>query len=135
MGYHKIYKATLWLQGTYTALTALWALVDIDSFMAVTGPKTDIWLVKTVSMVLLAVAAGLIGQALIPSNPLPLILVALTSSAGLCCIDIYYAVHNVISNIYLGDAFLQVLFMAVWIYTVFNLKKLEAQINPQGEKP
>ena len=134
VGFHKIYRATLWFQGIYTALTALWALIDIDSFMAVTGPKTDIWLVKTVSVVLLAVGAGFIAQALVKSNPLPVVLLALTCSIGLCSIDIYYAFNNVISNIYLADAFLQILFMAVWIYTVFNLKNLPKQIYPQGRK-
>ena len=34
-------------QGAYYALTALWALVHVRSFQAITGPKTDLWLVKT----------------------------------------------------------------------------------------
>ena len=37
------------LQGAYFGLTAAWALVHIDSFMRVTGAKTDVWLVKTVA--------------------------------------------------------------------------------------
>lgn len=60
MTIHKLYKGLLWIQGAYTSLTALWGLIDIDSFMAVTGPKNDIWLVKTVSVVLLAIGIGMI---------------------------------------------------------------------------
>ena len=38
------------VQGAFYAATGLWALVDLGSFMAVTGPKTDHWLVKTVGI-------------------------------------------------------------------------------------
>jgi hypothetical protein len=33
------------VQGAFYVATGVWALVDLDSFMAVTGPKTDLWLV------------------------------------------------------------------------------------------
>ena len=56
----KMYSLLLGVQGYYTLLTAISGLVDIDSFMALTGPKNDIWLVKTVSVVLLAVAVCLL---------------------------------------------------------------------------
>jgi hypothetical protein len=126
---YKVYKATLWFQGVYTLLTAFWAIIDIDSFMAITGPKTDIWLVKTVSVILLAIGAGFIVQALVPSTPLPILIVALSSSTGLCFVDIYYTTNDVISAIYLGDAVLQVLFIAIWIYVLFNLKRLAILIS------
>lgn len=53
---NKVYNLLSLVQGIYTLLTALWALVDIKSFMEVTGPKTDVWLVKTVAVVLLPIA-------------------------------------------------------------------------------
>lgn len=65
----KLYRVLLWVQGVYTALTTLWGLVDIDSFMAVTAPKTDVWLVKTVSAVLLALGLTLITHALVRAHP------------------------------------------------------------------
>ena len=125
MSTSKLYRPTLWVQGIYTTLTALWALTDIDSFMAVTGPKTDIWLVKTVSVILLAIGISFIVQAFIRSNPLPVIVLALISSIGLAFIDSYYALNGVISKIYLGDAVLQVLFCFVWIYVILHFKKLD----------
>jgi hypothetical protein len=36
-------------------MTGLWPLVSIGTFQQVTGPKTDLWLVKTVG-VLIAVS-------------------------------------------------------------------------------
>jgi hypothetical protein len=35
-----------WIQGLYYTISGMWAQVSIDTFMMVTGPKTDIWLVK-----------------------------------------------------------------------------------------
>lgn len=46
-------------QATYIFLTALWPLVHLESFMAVTGYKTDVWLVKTVGALLIPVAASM----------------------------------------------------------------------------
>jgi len=47
LGAHTKYEPN-YLQGLYWLVTGLWGLIDVHSFMKVTGPKTDIWLVKTV---------------------------------------------------------------------------------------
>jgi hypothetical protein len=39
-------RTLIWIHAVYTLLTAVWPLVDIKSFMIITGHKTDIWLVK-----------------------------------------------------------------------------------------
>ena len=40
----KLYGVLLWVQGVYTARTALWGLLGIDSFMAVAAPnRTSGW--------------------------------------------------------------------------------------------
>ena len=36
------------IQGAYFLATGIWPLLHLASFMRVTGPKTDRWLVKTV---------------------------------------------------------------------------------------
>jgi hypothetical protein len=59
-------------------------LLDIDSFMTVTGPKTDVWLVQTVSVVLLAIGLTLISHALVRARPLSaLVPDGLTSTKGI----------------------------------------------------
>lgn len=120
-----IYKALLWIQGVYTLLTALWGLIDIDSFMAVTGPKTDIWLVKTVSTVLLAIAITLISYIYVKSDPLPAILLGFFTSAGLAAIDFYYSGRDVISPVYALDGMAEVLFALAWIYLLLNRQQLQ----------
>jgi len=121
----KIYRALLGIQGGYTLLTALWGLVDIDSFMAVTGPKTDIWLVKTVSVVLLAVAAALLCFLWVRSDPLPAIVLGFLTSAGLAAIDFYYSTKGVISQVYALDGVAEVLFALIWIYLLKERKRLK----------
>jgi len=37
----------------------IWSLVSIGSFQKVTGPKTDVWLVKTVGVLVIGVGAAL----------------------------------------------------------------------------
>ena len=39
-------------QGLYYLFTGLWPLFSLRTFMAVTGPKVDGWLVKTVGLLL-----------------------------------------------------------------------------------
>jgi len=48
-------------QAIYYIITSLWALAGIRSFQKVTGPKVDIWLVKTVG-VLVGVIGAVIGK-------------------------------------------------------------------------
>ena len=49
-------------------------------------------------------------QALRPGNPLPIMLLAILSSAGLATIDMYYAFRDVISPVYLADAVVEIIF-------------------------
>lgn len=45
------------LQGLFYLATGVWPLIHIDSFLAVTGSKTDLWLVYTVGL-LVSVVGG-----------------------------------------------------------------------------
>lgn len=95
----------LWsaIQGVYYILTGVWPIIHYRSFEKVTGPKTDIWLVKTVG----ALAAS-IGIALFV---LPFTLLAVCSALSFLCVDIIYVSKKVISRIYLLDAVIQVIFL------------------------
>lgn len=119
----KLFTLLLWIQGLYTVLTALWGLLHIKSFMIVTGPKNDIWLVKTVSVVLLAIGCTFITHAITRNAKGPAIVLGLFTSFGLAVIDFYYATANVISSVYLVDGIIETIFGTVWIYLAANLKK------------
>jgi hypothetical protein len=116
MQINKVYNLLSLVQGVYTLLTALWALVDIKSFMEVTGPKTDTWLVKTVAVVLLPIAVCFLWGLFFNSDRLLIIVVGIMSSAGLAFIDFYYTTNGTIKWIYQADGYLQLLFLLLWVF-------------------
>ena len=97
-------RALLMAQGTYYLVTGLWPLASMRAFEAVTGPKTDKWLVKTVG-VLVSVVGGSLLLAARANNMTPASrLLALGSAAGLAAIDLNYATKGRISRVYLLDS-------------------------------
>jgi hypothetical protein len=114
-GSNKIFRYLLITQGVYYLITALWGILDIDSFMAVTGPKKDVWLVKTVSVLIVPIAVCLISFLFFKSDPMSAIILGLTSTAGLAIIDFYYSIRDVISDVYMVDGAVQVLLFIWWI--------------------
>ena len=101
-------------QGAYFALTGLWPLVSIRTFMAVTGPKTDIWLVKTVGVVVLAIGAVLLMAGARSAVTPEIYLLAVASAAGLAAIDVYYVAKGTIDRMYLADATAEVVLIVLW---------------------
>jgi len=101
-------------QGLYYAATGVWPLVSIGSFQKVTGPKTDLWLVKTVGL-LVSVTGGVLMTAGRKRHMAPEIpLLAAGSAAGLAAIDITYVAKKRISPIYLLDALAEVALVFGW---------------------
>jgi hypothetical protein len=101
-------------QGLYYLVTGVWPLLSMRSFEAVTGPKADRWLVKTVGVLI-----GVIGGVLMLAGrrrrvPLEPTLLAMGSAAGLAAIDTIYASKGRISKIYLLDAAAEVALIAAW---------------------
>ncbi len=85
------------------------------TFLAVTGPKTDLWLVKTVGLVLAVIGAVLIyAQQTATVNP-PVVLLAIGPAASLALVEIVYVIKKVISPIYLGDAFVEIVLIIWWL--------------------
>lgn len=103
-----------WAQGAYFALTGIWALVDIDSFMWVTGPKTDVWLVKTVGALVLVIGGVLILAARRRTVTEETALLAGASALALAIIDVLYVSEHVIRPVYLLDAIPEVALVLLW---------------------
>ena len=111
----KLYRLTLWSQGIYTFITAIWPIVDIESFMFVSGYKTDVWLVKTVSILLLAISICLITNTSSNHPHLPIIILALLVAVGMAYVDFYYSLNGTISKIYMADGLVEILFIISWL--------------------
>jgi hypothetical protein len=102
-------------QGVYFAATGIWPLVHMRSFEAVTGPKVDKWLVRTVG-VLVAVVGGVLISAGARRRVTPeTIALAAGCAAGLGGIDTYYAAKGRISPVYLADAVLEGALVGAWM--------------------
>jgi hypothetical protein len=119
----KLFRALLWTQGTYILITAIWPIVHIKSFMDVTGYKTDIWLVKTVGALLIPIGVSLLAHLFLAADRrLAIILGALTAIAFIC-IDFYYALTDVIPDIYLADGIIEGAFLLLWMYVAVKNKR------------
>jgi len=117
----KFFTPLLWIQSTYTFLTAVWPLVHIESFMAVTGYKTDIWLVKTVGALLIPIALCMFVHLFIRTDRRPVMILGGATALAFICIDFYYALNDVISDIYMADGAVEAVFLLAWIYIAFSM--------------
>ena len=78
-------------QGLYFAATGIWPLVHMPSFEAVTGPKTDKWLVRTVGVLVAVIGGVLVAGAARRTVSAETAALAIGSAAGLGAIDTIYA--------------------------------------------
>jgi hypothetical protein len=102
------------LQGVFYLATGVWPLVHIESFMAVTGPKTDLWLVYTVGVLVAVVGAVLLLAARSGRITPEVVLLAVGAALGLTAIDVIFVARQVIDPIYLLDAAAEVLLVVGW---------------------
>jgi hypothetical protein len=98
---------TLGIQAAYYLVTGIWPFAHLRSFLAVTGPKRDIWLLKTVSS--LVVASGLaMASAVLRGRVTPEIrLLGAGSAISLAGVDLWYVLRRRISPVYLADALIE----------------------------
>jgi len=111
------------VQGIYTLITAVWPIADIDSFMEVTGPKTDVWLVKTVAAILIPVGLCFIFASKVKRDFWLIFLLGITTTSALATIDFYYTGVGTISGVYALDGVLQVFFLLCWVILCFRYQK------------
>jgi hypothetical protein len=87
----------------------------MDTFLAVTGPKTDLWLVRTVALLITAVGGTLLVAAKQNEANLSITFLGIASAASLGWVDAYYSLTGVIWPIYLLDAFPEAAIVLGWL--------------------
>lgn len=102
-------------QGIFYVVTGLWPIIHLRSFEAVTGPKVDRWLVRTIGGLIAAVGASLVAGALERRAGHALRVLGIGSAAALGLSDIVYAARGRISKVYLGDAVVEGALVAAWV--------------------
>src|SRR5262249_34251402 len=68
----------------------VWPLVNIDTFQLVTGPKTDLWLVRMVGVLVAAIGVILLLAAWRRQTAAEVAVLAVASAATLAAIDVIY---------------------------------------------
>lgn len=101
-------------QGLYYLATGVWPLVSLRSFMAVTGPKVDGWLVKTVGLLIGVTGIACLLSAWIGRFPPEVAVLAVGNAAALTFVDVYYVAIGRIPKIYLMDVPPELLLIAGW---------------------
>ena len=100
-------RAVLIFQGVYYLITGTWPLVSMTTFEAVTGPKTDDWLVQTVGVLAAVIGATLLVGAWRLAPSFETLTLSVLSILGFAAVDVVFVVREVIGPIYLVDAAVQ----------------------------
>jgi hypothetical protein len=117
------YRRVAAAQGAYFVLTGLWPLFGINSFQAVTGAKTDLWLVYTVGCLVIAIGAALLVAAMSGRTTPEVITLGVASAVALAGIDVAFVIRGVISWVYLLDALAEGGLVAWWVLSYLGPPK------------
>jgi hypothetical protein len=102
------------LQAVFYIVTGIWPIVSMRSFEAITGPKVDRWLVKTVGALVAVIGAALALASRRRQLAPEVVLVAASSAAALATIDSVYVAKRRISPVYLLDAVAEIALVVGW---------------------
>ena len=107
------------VQGLYFFISGVWPILSMKTFLKVTGPKTDLWLVKTVGLILAVIGLVLVYAQINGEINTSVILLAMGSALSLAIVEFVYVAKRVISPIYLGDAAVELILIGWWMMSVF----------------
>ena len=102
-------------QGFYYVVAGIWPVVSIRTFEAISGPKTDDWLVQTMGLLIAVIGGILLAAGFRRAMTLEIGLLAAGSAAALGGAGSFFALRHVIWPIYLVDGFIELVLIALWI--------------------
>lgn len=108
------------LQGVYWTVTGVWPLVHMPSFLWVSGPKEDLWLVRTVALLLTVVGIVLLMAGVKKRITPEIKWLGIGGAASMAFIDFYYALSDVIWDIYMLDGVLEIILILLWFWAGRN---------------
>jgi hypothetical protein len=120
-------------QGALYLATGVWPLLHMRSFEAVTGEKTDGWLVETVGALLTVGGAAMMTAGLRRRVTPEIALLAAGSAAALTAIDVIYTARRVIRPVYLLDAVAETALVAGWAAVASRNPMLDDKHDRGGE--
>ncbi|MGZ5281718.1 MAG: hypothetical protein ACXWEY_05500, partial [Bacteroidia bacterium] len=117
-----------WLQGIYYFVTGIWPLIQMESFVWLTGPKTDYWLVRMVALLIVSISLALLSAAYHKRVSPEIKILAVASIISFCIIDFYYAWVDSISGIYVLDGIAEIGFLLSWIFAQYRSVRKHAYL-------
>ena len=108
------------LQGGYYVVTGVWPLVSLGTFEAVSGPKIEDWLVRTVGIIVTVIGLALLAAAAKDDTGAAVRVLAIGSAAGLAFVDFYYALRGVIWPIYMLDGVGELGLILIWMVAILR---------------
>jgi hypothetical protein len=102
-------------QGAFYLATGVWPLVSLRTFEAVTGPKRDKWLVRTIGVLLGVTGAALLRAARHGRVSGDLAFLAAAMAAGIGVVEGIAAGSGRVSRTYLADVAVEAAFTAGWL--------------------
>lgn len=108
------WRAILGIEGAYLLVTGVWPLVWMEGFLAVTGPKQELWLVRTVGLLAVAIGAVLVLAALRETYVVEIAVLGVATALAFLAVDVLGWASGVLRWTYLLDAFVQGLILVGW---------------------
>jgi hypothetical protein len=119
----KFLYAILFIQGLYYFLTGFWPILHMKSFILVTGPKVELWLVKVFGMLIAVAGICMLIGGLQRKYNTPLFTLGILGAIGFIIFEIFYVWTETIPSIYLADAAFQFVLLLGWVMTFIHLNK------------
>jgi hypothetical protein len=120
-------------QGFYYMVTGIWPVLHISSFMVVTGPKDELWLVRTIGILIFITGAGIFTAGIRREVTVPVIVIAAGAAVGFIAVDIVYVWLGTISGIYLLDAVAQFILLVIWVVSCLKDAGLNNNVYMKGK--
>jgi hypothetical protein len=99
-------------QAAYYCITGIWPWISMTTFEAVTGPKTDDWLVQTVGALVLAIGLALGVATWKRERSAAVLTLAAASAIAFIVVDVTFVASGTIPPIYLADAAAEAVILA-----------------------
>jgi hypothetical protein len=115
------FRALAAAQAAYYVATGAWSIAHRPSFERVTGEKHDYWLVRTVGGLAIAIGLPLAAAAARDRREPEIVVLAAGSAMAFLAADLQAA--RAASPVYLGDAALHVLLLALWMQRSKRMQK------------
>jgi hypothetical protein len=108
-------KTLLCIEGIFYLLGGLWPLVALQSFLRVTGGKTDTWLVVMVGVLLAVYGLSLVVESRSAAVSNGVKVLAIGVPLALLWVDVYYVYSGMISSVYMIDALIENMIVLSWL--------------------